>query len=74
MVQSEPVQKAVELFDKGIELRGAGRYGEALQAWERALALAPENLVYKANVLRLRDQLSELRRAQRRIELWDAEG
>ncbi len=74
VVQSEPVQKAVELFDKGIELRGGGRYGEALQAWERALALAPENLVYKANVLRLRDQLSELRRAQRRIELWDAEG
>ena len=71
VVHDEPVQKAVELFDKGIELRVAGRYGEALQAWERALALAPENLVYRANVLRLRDQLSELRRAQRRIERWD---
>jgi serine/threonine protein kinase len=66
-----PGQRAVELFDKGIELRAAGRYGEALQAWERALALAPENQVYRANVLRLREQLNELRRAQRRIEDWD---
>lgn len=69
-VQQAPVQKAVELFDKGIELRVAGRYGEALQAWERALALAPENQVYRANVARLREQLNELRRAQRRIEDW----
>jgi tetratricopeptide (TPR) repeat protein len=71
--QHAPVQKAVELFDKGIELRAAGRYGEALQAWERALALAPDNQVYRANVARLREQLDELRRAQRRIEDWRRE-
>ena len=72
-VQQAPVQKAVELFDKGIELRAAGRYGEALQAWERALALAPDNEVYRSNVTRLRDQLGELRRAQRRLEDWRGE-
>src|SRR5206468_11371198 len=65
-----PLQRAVELFDRGIELRVAGRYGEALQAWERAAALAPENRVYRSNVARLRDQLEELRRAQRRLEDW----
>jgi serine/threonine protein kinase len=65
-------QHAVELFDKGIQLRAAGRYGDALQAWERALALAPDNQVYRANVTRLRDQLNELRRAERRIQDWDA--
>ena len=65
-----PLQRAVELFDRGIELRVAGRYGEALQAWERAAALAPENRVYRSNVARLRDQLEELRRAQRRLADW----
>ena len=65
-----PRQRAVELFDRGIELRVAGRYGEALQAWERAAALAPENRVYRSNVARLREQLDELRRAQRRLADW----
>ncbi len=48
----------------------AGRYGEALEAWERAAALAPENRVYRANVARLREQLDELRRAQHRLADW----
>ena len=65
-----PLQRAVELFDRGIELRVAGRYGEALQAWERAAALAPENRVYQSNVARLREQLDELRRAQHRLADW----
>ncbi|MES1207710.1 MAG: protein kinase [Pseudomonadota bacterium] len=69
-VQRTKSQHAVELFDKGIELRAAGRYGDALQAWERALALAPDNHVYGANVTRLREQLNELRRAQHRIQNW----
>ncbi len=71
-IQRAPVQRAVELFDKGIELRVAGRYGEALQAWERALSLAPDNQVYRSNVDRLRQQLDELRRAQHQIADWDA--
>jgi serine/threonine protein kinase len=71
-IQRAPVQRAVDLFDKGIELRAAGRYGEALQAWERALALAPDNHVYRSNVNRLRQQLDELRRAQLQIADWDA--
>jgi len=65
-----PLQRAVELFDRGIALRVAGLYGEALQAWERAAALAPENRVYRANVARLREQLDELRRAQHRLADW----
>jgi serine/threonine protein kinase len=65
-----PLQRAVELFDRGIELRRAGRYGEALDAWERAAALAPENRVYQSNVARLRQQLGELRSAERRLAEW----
>jgi serine/threonine-protein kinase len=65
-----PLQRAVEMFDRGIELRRAGRYGEALDAWERAAALAPENRVYQSNVERLRQQLDELRVAQRRLAEW----
>jgi len=53
--------RAVELFDRGLELRGDGHYGEALDAWERALALAPDNHIYQANVQRLRDELDRLR-------------
>ena len=65
-----PLQRAVELFDKGIELRRAGRFGEALDAWEHAAALAPGNHVYQSNVARLRHQLDELRGAQRRLAEW----
>jgi tetratricopeptide (TPR) repeat protein len=54
-------ERAVELFDRGLALRAAQRYEEALEAWEEALALAPDNLVYQANVSRLRAQLRELR-------------
>jgi hypothetical protein len=38
-----------------------GRYGEALDAWESALALAPSNQLYDAHVRRLRQQLHALR-------------
>jgi serine/threonine protein kinase len=65
-----PLQRAVELFDLGLELRAAGRYGEALEAWERAWALAPENRVYEANVVRLREQLESLRQAKRQLDDW----
>jgi len=54
-------ERAVELFDRGVALRGAGRYGEALNTWEKALALAPENRIYQANVHRLRSDLGRLR-------------
>ncbi len=58
-------ERAVELFDLGISLRAAHRYGEALDAWEQAAALAPDNAVYRANVNRLREQLSELQASSR---------
>ena len=54
-----PLERAVEMFDLGIALRAQHRYGEALEAWERALELAPDNLVYQANVKRLKAQLGE---------------
>ena len=56
-------ERAVELFDRGVELRIGGHYGEALDAWERALALAPDNRVYQSNVARLRGELDRLRAA-----------
>jgi serine/threonine-protein kinase len=55
------LDRAVEFFDRGLELRIAGRYGEALDAWERALALAPSNQLYQSHVRRLRTQLHALR-------------
>jgi tetratricopeptide (TPR) repeat protein len=56
-----PVDQAVQLFDLGIALRAQERYHEALQAWQEALKLAPENLVYQASVQRLRAQLGARR-------------
>lgn len=52
---------AVQLFDEGIRLRAEGRFEEALEAWESALALAPDNRLYALHVRRLRGQLSSLR-------------
>jgi serine/threonine protein kinase len=55
-------EPGVELFDLGIKLRAEGRYREALESWEKALALAPENRLYQSHVQRLRAQLSALGR------------
>jgi tetratricopeptide (TPR) repeat protein len=68
----EPLQRAVELFDRGIELRAGGHYSEALEAWERAVVLAPDNRVYEANVVRLRAQLDNLRLAESQLADWNA--
>jgi serine/threonine protein kinase len=57
---------AVHLFDHGVKLRAEGRHGEALDAWEKALALAPENRLYQSHLRRLRAQLSALRQSQER--------
>ncbi len=59
-----PLPGAVDLFDRGLELRAEGRHGEALDAWEKALALAPENRLYQFHLRRLRAQLSALRGGQ----------
>jgi serine/threonine-protein kinase len=56
--EPNPKERAVELFDLGIALRTQQRYAEALEAWQQALALAPDNLVYQASVSRLRAQLA----------------
>ena len=60
-VERSTRERAVALFDRGLELRRGGRYGEALDAWEKALALAPDNRIYQANVQRLRVELGRLR-------------
>jgi len=65
-------ERAVALFDRGLELRGGGHYGEALDAWEKALALAPENHVYQANVQRLRSELGRLRAETPAIDVLSA--
>ena len=59
--ERNPLERAVELFDLGIALRAQQRYLEALAAWQGALALAPENLVYQASVQRLAAQLGARR-------------
>lgn len=59
------LDRAVEHFDRGLALRVEGRYGEALDEWERALALAPSNELYQSHVRRLRLQL-HASRAKRR--------
>jgi serine/threonine-protein kinase len=53
----DPLERAVHFYDLGIALRAQQRYPEALAAWEQALALAPDNLLYQASVQRLRSQL-----------------
>jgi serine/threonine protein kinase len=55
------LERAVEFFDRGLALRLEGHYGQALDAWERALALAPSNELYQSHVRRLRAQLGALR-------------
>ena len=60
------LEPAVHLFDYGLKLRAEGRHGEALDAWEKALALAPENRLYQSHLRRLRAQLSALRQSQDR--------
>ena len=65
-VQKAELDPAVHLFDHGLKLRAEGRHGEALYAWEKALALAPENRLYQSHVRRLRAQLSALRESQDR--------
>ncbi len=69
----EYLQRAVELFDRGIELRAGGHYREALEVWERAVELAPDNRVYEANLGRLRAQLDNLRLAERQLADWNAD-
>jgi serine/threonine protein kinase len=58
----DPVGPAVQLFDQGIRLRAEGRFAEALDAWQQALELAPDNRLYDGHVRRLRAQLSALHR------------
>jgi len=65
-------ERAVEMFDRGLEMRGAGRYGEALDAWEKALALAPDNRIYQTNVQRLRTDLGRLRAETPAIDVASA--
>jgi len=50
-------ERAVRLFDHGIALRAQHRDAEALEAWEKALELSPDDPIYKEAVRRLRAQL-----------------
>ena len=49
--------RAVTFFDRGIALQAQHRYAEALEAWEKALELAPADPFYEASVKRLRAQI-----------------
>jgi len=56
----ESIAPAAQLFDRGIQLRAAGRFEDALTVWETALALSPENRLYEGHVRRLRAQIAAL--------------
>lgn len=54
--------RAVTFFDRGIALQAQHRYAEALEAWEKALELAPADPFYQASVKRLRAQIQSRQR------------
>jgi CheY-like chemotaxis protein len=56
-----PQQRAAESFERGMQLAQEKRYDEALNEWERAAELAPDNRTYQFNLRRLRE-LAERRR------------
>ena len=63
-----PVDEAVRLFDRGLSLLADKLYSAALEEWERACALDPENRMYQVNLKRLRDRvLSEPRLSNRSV-------
>jgi len=59
-----PQQRALESFERGMQLAQDKRYDEALNEWERATELAPDNRTYQFNLRRLRE-LAERRRDAR---------
>ena len=59
-----PLQRAAESFERGMQLAQEKRYDEALDEWERAAELAPDNKTYQFNLRRLRE-LAERRRDAR---------
>ena len=59
-----PQQRALESFERGMQLAQDKRYDEALNEWERAVELAPDNRTYQFNLRRLRE-LAERRRDSR---------
>ncbi len=44
------IQKAEDLFNEGLELTNEGRFEEAIEAFNQALELAPDNLSVKVNL------------------------
>ncbi len=46
-------------FDEGLRLIRIGRKAEALEVWERALELDPENRRYQSNIRRLRKLIED---------------
>jgi hypothetical protein len=61
-----PQQRAAESFELGMQLAQEKRYEEALDEWERAVELAPDNRTYQFNLRRLRE-LAERRRDSREL-------
>jgi CheY-like chemotaxis protein len=50
-----PQQQAAERFQRGLELAQAKRYDDAMDEWEAACQLDPEQRVYQVNLRRLRE-------------------
>ena len=52
-----PIPEAARLFDRGLSLLSDKLYSAALEEWERACALEPENRMYQVNLKRLRERV-----------------
>jgi hypothetical protein len=53
-----PLPEAVRCFDRGLSLLQDKLFAAALEEWERAAVLDPDNRMYQVNVKRLRQRVS----------------
>jgi serine/threonine-protein kinase len=53
-----PMPEAVRCFDRGLSLLQDKLFAAALEEWERAAQLDPENRMYQVNLKRLRERVS----------------
>ena len=54
--ETDPQRIAANSFQRGMELVLSKRYDAAVQEWERALELDPNNRIYQVNLRRLHER------------------
>jgi hypothetical protein len=66
-----PVPEAARLFDRGLSLLADKLYSAALEEWERACALEPDNRMYQVNLKRLRERVFSGSESSLRSSGWE---